>query len=172
LLRKSVRREDTRAVDIADAAEKLGLTDAGRRQLANVPLSASGFAFVRSGIAGNEAEAQFRLAVLAVALAAHKLEKGGFPASLAGLAPGLLKGYLALDQPLPGYALRYHARSERRAGAPTVDSYAVTAAPEEVGQTGNRGFCVDSTGAIRFSTDGSAPKIVGGICDASVPLLR
>jgi hypothetical protein len=36
--------------------------------------------------------------------------------------------------------------------------------PNAVGTTGNRGFFIDSSGVIRYTTDGSAPTV------ASTPL--
>jgi hypothetical protein len=157
-LRKAVRSEVTRAADVAAAAEKLGSTDQGRRQLAGLWSSEKTSSLARSSVAGNEAEAQFRMAVLAVALAAHKLEHGGYPGSLAELGPGLG------DPAVRGYVLRYHVGSK---------AYALTAAAEEPGETANRGFCVDSSGAMRFTTNGSAPKpVADGTCDAAAALLR
>lgn len=39
----------------------------------------------------------------------------------------------------------------------TFQDYTVDATPDSVGITGQRGFFVDSSGVIRFTTDGSAP---------------
>ena len=42
-------------------------------------------------------------------------------------------------------------------GAPGSDTWAAVALPNSVGGTGNRGFYVDQSGVIRYTTDGSAP---------------
>lgn len=39
----------------------------------------------------------------------------------------------------------------------TFQDYTVDATPDSIGITGQRGFFVDSSGVIRFTTDGSAP---------------
>jgi type IV pilus assembly protein PilA len=40
-----------------------------------------------------------------------------------------------------------------------VNSYTINAVPVTVGSTGQRGFFVDASGVIRFTTDGSVPTI-------------
>jgi type IV pilus assembly protein PilA len=42
-------------------------------------------------------------------------------------------------------------------GAAGVNAYSITAVPVTVGTTGQRGFFVDPSGVIRFTTDGTAP---------------
>lgn len=41
-------------------------------------------------------------------------------------------------------------------GADRVDGYTVAAVPQTVGQTGDRGFCIDQFGAIKFDPAGGA----------------
>jgi type IV pilus assembly protein PilA len=61
-----------------------------------------------------------------------------------------------------GYRRTFHA------GGPTgSESFAYTAVPAEPGRTGVRGFCGDSTGRVCFTQGGSAPALVGGLCDPS-----
>lgn len=164
-LKKSVRSEQTAPVNIAEAAEALARTPEGRKQLAHLLVSREDQRF---SLASNEAEACFRLDVTAVALAVERLEKGRYPEKLDALASDLLPGRFAPSAPTPGYVLSYRT-APAKAGP---GAYALTAVPEEAKVTGNRGFCVDSTGAMRFTTDGTAPKIANGICDPQVPLLR
>ena len=82
----------------------------------------------------------------------------------------LLPGRLAPGSSLPGYWLRYHPGPLGSAG-PGSGVYALTAVPEEATVTGVRGFCVDSTGAMRFTADASAPKMVAGLCDPGLPVV-
>jgi hypothetical protein len=44
-------------------------------------------------------------------------------------------------------------------------------APESIWATGNRTFCVGSTGIIRTTFDGKAPAIVDGVCDPAARLV-
>lgn len=89
-------------------------------------------------------------------------------ASLAAAARAeLVRRVRAPSAPPPGYVWRYHAGPAKGPAAPST--YALTAVPEEAGGTGNRGFCVDSTGAIRYTTDATAPKVVDGVCDPALP---
>ena len=53
-----------------------------------------------------------------------------------------------------GYAFTYAAATN---GAPVNTAYTITAVPQKVGVTGQRGFFSDQTGVIRYTLDGSAP---------------
>jgi hypothetical protein len=46
----------------------------------------------------------------------------------------------------------------------SLKGFAYVAVPMAVGQTGNRAYCGDSRGIICFTADGSAPRVVGGLC--------
>jgi hypothetical protein len=144
----------------AEALDSIGRTPDGRRRLAMLfaapPLT-------RGRVSWNESETQFRLAVLALALAAHRLETGNFPERLEALAGHRLSGRLAPAAPLPGYTLRYERRAASASGQARPD-YVLVAMPEEKNETGVRGMCVDATGALRFTPDGSEPKVVNGAC--------
>ena len=53
----------------------------------------------------------------------------------------------------------------------SVQSFVYLAYPENPGVTGTRGFCVDYTGRICVTTDGSRPTVVDGQCDPGcIPL--
>ena len=43
-------------------------------------------------------------------------------------------------------------------GATVNNTYTVTAVPQGIGSTGNRGFYSDQSGVIYYSLDGSAPS--------------
>jgi prepilin-type N-terminal cleavage/methylation domain-containing protein len=62
---------------------------------------------------------------------------------------------------VPGVAV---ATSGPGCAAPGVNSYTITALPITVGTTSQRGFFADTSGVIRFTTDGTAPTA------ASTPL--
>ena len=53
-----------------------------------------------------------------------------------------------------GYSFTYAAATN---GAPVNTAYTITAVPQKVGVTGQRGFFSDQTGVIRYTLDGSAP---------------
>ena len=165
-LHERVRSEQTKPLDVAAAAEALARTPDGRKQLAR--LVAPHENLWRAQIAWNDAEALFRLDVAAVALVAYCFKSHRYPPSLEALGSDLLPGRFSPSEPSPGYVMSYRS-TPSGAGA---SAYALTAAPEEKEATGNRAFCLDSTGTTRFTTDGKAPKIVGGLCDPQARLLR
>ena len=53
-----------------------------------------------------------------------------------------------------GYTFAYAPATN---GAPVNTTYTVTAVPQKVAVTGQRGFFSDQTGVIRYTLDGSAP---------------
>jgi type IV pilus assembly protein PilA len=59
-----------------------------------------------------------------------------------------------------------------RVSPTSCDSFAYVAVPLERNRTGVRGFCGDSTGVVFMTTDGSAPRVVDGLCDTSAAVLR
>ncbi len=167
-LHRRVGGDGSDPVARAGALDEIGRTPEGRRRLAALISGQS--SLLRAGISWNEGETEFRLGVTAVALAAHRLEKGGFPATLEALAAEYLRDRFAPNTPLPGYVWRYDAGATEPKSA--TATYALTAVPEAKGETGVRGFCVDSTGALRSTNDGSAPAVVNGVCDPAVSLVR
>ena len=55
-----------------------------------------------------------------------------------------------------GYNFTYQARDTE--GDQVIDAYSVQAVPVAVGQTGQRSFCSDETGIIRFTTSGTCTR--------------
>ena len=90
--------------------------------------------------------------------------------------PTFLDPELASATVKNGYRRMFHAgpvasatTSDAGAPAPTtsLESFAYTAVPVEPGKTGTRGFCGDASGRVCFTPGGSAPALVGGLCDPS-----
>ena len=52
-----------------------------------------------------------------------------------------------------------------------IDGYTVTAVPGNLGTTGQRSFCSDATGVIRFDPTGTAPAVAGGFCPVAMSVL-
>jgi hypothetical protein len=90
--------------------------------------------------------------------------KGCLPAPPASNVP-LLSSELAAHK--SGYLRRFHpglrpdAREIEAAKASprSLKTWAVTAVPERPGETGNRGFCIDQSGAICATLDGREPPL-------------
>jgi prepilin-type N-terminal cleavage/methylation domain-containing protein len=116
---------------------------------------------LRSRIAANEAAAIGGLRTLSSAEENYRNNGGtnlyGTLAELTGATPPYIDSALG-----SGISRGYTVAI---VGTPDANSYAATAVPNAVGTTGNRGFFVDASGVIRFTTDGSAP-------DASDPSLN
>jgi hypothetical protein len=152
--------------DVARAAESMLKTPEGRVDMAHVYLSDEPLTNQDSPwgytIAANEADALFRMSAIALALAVHKRDAAAFPDALEAV-DALLPGPLARSTPLSGYVLKYLG-----GGA----EFLITAVPEEPKLTGNRGFCLDATGAVRITLDGTAPPSANGRCDPKAALLR
>jgi type IV pilus assembly protein PilA len=56
--------------------------------------------------------------------------------------------------------------------AGSVDGYTVTAVPQNQGTTGQRSFCSDATGVIRYDATGTAPAVAGGLCPQALTPLQ
>lgn len=75
--------------------------------------------------------------------------------------------------PRLGYSWKFHAGAAPTAeeiaaasASPTsLRAFAFTGTPIKAGETGSRGFCGDSTGAMCFTKDGSEPPVKNGRCD-------
>jgi type IV pilus assembly protein PilA len=53
-----------------------------------------------------------------------------------------------------------------------VDGYTITGVPSQPGTSGQRSFCSDATGVIRFDPTGTAPAVAGGLCPAAMTPLQ
>jgi type IV pilus assembly protein PilA len=68
-----------------------------------------------------------------------------------------------------GYRRKFYpgarlAKGKDVKSASSIATFAYTAVPITVGETGQRGFCTDDRGMICFTPDGSEPKTSGGRC--------
>ncbi len=108
---------------------------------------------LRSRIAANEAAAIGAMRTLSSAQENYRNNSGtgtyGTLAQLTGATPPYI------DSALGGGNSRGYTVAI--VGAPTANAWGASAVPNAVGTTGNRGFFVDQSGVIRFTTDGSAP---------------
>lgn len=73
-----------------------------------------------------------------------------------------------------GYRFTFYAPTapNQPSDSGSVDAFAVMAVPIALGRSGERGFCVDGTGAIRVAPDGRVPAPSDGRCDESLELLE
>jgi prepilin-type N-terminal cleavage/methylation domain-containing protein len=132
---------------------------------------------LRSRIAANEASAVGSVRVMNTATSSYSSTYGnGFPPSLAAMGSNtppsakascdeaqLVDNVLTLGTK-DGYKFAYvmgNVNVTKPAGCTNAggNSYLVTAVPQSVGQTGQRSFCSDHSGVIRFDPAG------GGIAD-------
>jgi prepilin-type N-terminal cleavage/methylation domain-containing protein len=108
---------------------------------------------LRSRIAANEAAAIGALRTLSSAQENYRNNSGtnvyGTLALLSGATPPYIDSALG-----SGISRGYTVAI---VGTPDANSWAATALPNAVGTTGNRGFFIDQSGVIRFTTDGTAP---------------
>ncbi len=108
---------------------------------------------LRSRIAANEAAAIGALRTLSSAQENYRNNSGtnlyGTLAQLSGATPPYIDSALGSGVSR-GYTIAI-------VGTPTANAWSATAVPNAVGTTGNRGFFIDESGVIRFTTDGSPP---------------
>ncbi len=108
---------------------------------------------LRSRIAANESAAIGALRTLSSAQENYRNNSGtnvyGTLAALSGATPPYIDSALGAGT-CRGYTVAI-------VGAPDADSWAATAVPNSIGSSGNRGFFIDASGVIRFTTDGTAP---------------
>lgn len=119
---------------------------------------------LRARMAANEASAVGSIRTINVASITYSATYGkGFPADLKMLggpegqkpsaeAAGLIDSVLASGQK-SGYTFRYQAVDSDGDGV--MDKYFVIAEPVTQGSSGQRSFCSDETGIIRFETSSS-----------------
>jgi type IV pilus assembly protein PilA len=130
---------------------------------------------LRARMAANEASAVSALRVIATAQQTYsaQLPARGFACDLSMLGPGADGGSGSskvnlIDATLArGLKNGYRFRITHCApGDGVVTQYRATASPVVAGNTGNRSFCVDETGSIRFSRDATTD------CDENSPALE
>jgi type IV pilus assembly protein PilA len=135
---------------------------------------------LRSKMAANEASAVGSLRTMVTAAVTYSSTYGnGYPPSLgalggaAGTTTATCDNSLLIDSVLSnsgtgntstksGYKFAYTpgtsiGTAPAGCSAAGVYDYTITALPVTVGSTGQRGFFVDPSGVIRYTTDGTAP---------------
>jgi type II secretory pathway pseudopilin PulG len=144
---------------------------------------------LRARVSANESAAIGDIRTVISAEAAYQSMNGyydtldclGTPASCnAGYTgPTFLDAMLASGAPKSGYRRTFHpgppASSEEGASPrspSSLTSFAYTAVPIQVNQTGIRGFCGDSSGRICYTLDGSEPPVANGECSQACQNLR
>ena len=144
-------------------------------------------AIVKSGrLRANEAAAVGDLRTILSGQAAYASANGGAydelrclvePATcLAGYAGPHFVDKSLLQPEKTGYRRKFHPgakapKAKDVTSATSLATYAYTAVPVTLGETGQRGFCGDDRGLICFTADGSEPKTSGGRCaDPCQPL--
>jgi len=130
---------------------------------------------LRSKISANEASAVSTLRTMNTALVNYSNSypsmpgagpNCGYPPSLANLKPGnpasataadLLDSVLGAANPIikSGYTFKYVPVNPDGNGCNS--DYTITAIPQTVGTTGQKGFLTDHRTIVRFTTDGSVP---------------
>jgi type IV pilus assembly protein PilA len=112
---------------------------------------------LRARLAANESAAIAALKTVASASHTFRAANPAYPTSLGALFTGLTPPYI--DSVLAsgtkqGYVF---VLTPVTATTPGDSGFEATAVPLTIGTTGNRGFFVDTSGVITFTTDGSEP---------------
>jgi type IV pilus assembly protein PilA len=137
---------------------------------------------LRSRMAANEASAVGSIRTINTAAISFNSSYGdGFPSTLAeigttGTAAVSCNNAEYLDPLLTtgkksGYSFAMAAGTSVVTTVPTgcaaggyTDGYTATAVPQTVGTTGQRSFCSDATGVIRYNPTGGAPGVTAPLC--------
>ena len=142
---------------------------------------------MKSRMAANEATAVSSLRVInTAAVAYHSTYGNGFPPALVNLGPAIpatCDSADLLDANLgvapfqkSGYQFAYGALAVRAVtpagcAAPGGEGFVAQGNPTSVGMSGQRSFCVDSSGILRFDGTGAAFG-VGAICPIAMTALQ
>jgi type IV pilus assembly protein PilA len=144
---------------------------------------------LRSRMAANEASAVGSVRTINTAAISFNSSYGdGFPSTLTQIGTTgtgaascsnaeYIDSVLTLGQK-SGYTFAMGAGATVVTTVPTgcvagyVDGYTVTAKPSTLGTTGQRSFCSDATGVIRYDPTGAAPAVAGGLCPATMNPLQ
>ncbi len=142
---------------------------------------------MKSRMAANEATAVSSLRVInTAAVAYHSTYGNGFPPALVNLGPGVPATCNSADlvdanlgtAPFQksGYqfgfgSLAVRAVTPAGCAAPGGDGFVAQGNPTRVGMSGQRSFCVDSSGVVRFDGTGAAFGL-GAICPIAMTALQ
>lgn len=137
---------------------------------------------LRARVSANESAAIGDVRTVISAQAAYQSANRGFYGELPCLgAPATcIKGYsgpqfldaqVASLEVKSGYRRAFHP-GPRATGARSLRAFAYTAVPVEQGKTGVRSFCGESSGVIRFDPQGGDIKPAGGVCPATLEVLK
>lgn len=137
---------------------------------------------LKARASANESAAIGDVRTVISAQAAYQSASRGVYGELACLgAPATcIKGYTGpqfLDKQLAalgvkdGYRRAFHP-GPRAARARGLKTFAYTVVPVEQGKTGVRSFCGESSGVIRFDPKGGEITPVGGVCPATLEVLK
>jgi type IV pilus assembly protein PilA len=144
---------------------------------------------LRSRMAANEASAVGSIRTINTAAISYNSSYGnGFPSLLTeigttGTVAVSCNNAEYIDSVLTagtksGYTFALGAGTTAVAAAPAgcatpgyIDGYTATAVPGTLGTTGQRSFCSDATGVIRFDPTGAAPGVAGGLCPVAMTVL-
>ncbi|MGH9700720.1 MAG: competence type IV pilus major pilin ComGC [Candidatus Acidiferrales bacterium] len=144
---------------------------------------------LRARMAANEASAVGSLRTIESAATLYQASwANGYPPSLdalgtTGTGPATCQNAEMIDSVLTtgtksGYLFGWvkgtlkltKADSTCKGGYGFEDGYAVTAEPVSVGTTGQRAFCTDATGVIRYTTNGKAKTKKPNCSSTMIPL--
>jgi hypothetical protein len=137
---------------------------------------------MKARVTANESAAIGDLRTVISAEAAYQSANNGLYGEIGCLsAPATcVKGYTGpqfIDEQLAslavkgGYKRAFHPG--KRGGRPrSLQGYAYTAVPAEPGKTGSRSFCGEGSGVIRVDPKGGDIKPVGGVCPATLEVLK
>ena len=137
---------------------------------------------LRSRMAANEASAVGSIRTMNTAAISYNSTYGnGFPATIAQIgttgsaAPScdnaeLIDSVLTAKQK-SGYSFDILPGTKAVAAPPTgctnpgnTDGYGAIAVPSQIGTTGQRAFCTDASGVIRFDPTGATPALANALC--------
>ncbi|MDD4941571.1 MAG: prepilin-type N-terminal cleavage/methylation domain-containing protein [Candidatus Omnitrophica bacterium] len=110
---------------------------------------------LRARLAANESAAIAALKTIASASHTFRAANPAYPTALGDLYTNLTPPYI--DSVLAGGTKQGYVFDLDGLGTAGDSGFEATATPATIGTTGNRGFFVDTSGVIRYTTDGSAP---------------
>jgi len=112
---------------------------------------------LRARLNANEATAIAALKTVVSAAVSYRSVNASYPSaltSMSGATPPYIDAVLGSGSK-NGYTFAVVSGD--------ANAFSATAVPATIGTTGSRGFFVDASGVIRFSTDGSAPNSASSV---------